>query len=84
MSDVIYFIQPNYESLQAIIRDFPNQDQFDYDHYGQVHLAFTHSCPDSELEKLSMHPKLATKVMSFVEANVDFEVFMDNVFTVRS
>ena len=44
----------------------------------------TSSCPDSLFEKLSMHRKLASKVQSFVEANIDFEVFMDNIFTVRS
>ena len=31
-----------------------------------------------------MHEKLVSRIMSFVEANIDFEVFTDNIFTVSS
>lgn len=31
MSDVIYFIQPSVESVEAILKDFPEKDEFEYD-----------------------------------------------------
>lgn len=82
MTDVIYFIEPSLDSINALLADFPAQDKFDYDQYGQVHIVFTSTCPDSELEKIAQNVKLAQKVMSFVEANIDFQIYMDNIFLV--
>jgi hypothetical protein len=31
MTDVIYFVQPSFDSVETIINDFPEQDKFDYD-----------------------------------------------------
>jgi hypothetical protein len=50
MSDVLYFIDPtNNDSLQKVIDDFPpdDQDEFDYDQYGKVHLCFCNSSSQS-------------------------------------
>ena len=80
MTDAIYFVEPTRESIDRIIEDFPAVDQFDYDQYGQVHLVFTKTCPDSLVEELAMNEKLSQKMMTFTEANVDFQVYMDNVF----
>ena len=84
MTDVIYFIEPSLDSIKALLADFPAQDKFDYDQYGQVHIVFTSTCPDSELEKIAQNVKLAQKVMSFVEANIDFQIYMDNIFLVSA
>ena len=48
-----------------------------------MHIAFTNSCPENLLESLSKQTKLATRIMSFVEANIDFKIFTDNVFLVN-
>ena len=53
MTDVIYFIEPSLDSINDLLADFPAQDKFDYDQYGQVHIVFTSTCPDSELEKIT-------------------------------
>ena len=41
----------------------------------------TSGCPDNLLENLSMREKLIQRTMTFTEANVDFSVVMDNIFT---
>ena len=41
----------------------------------------TSGCPDNLLENLSMCEKLIQRTMTFTEANVDFSVVMDNIFT---
>ena len=49
-----------------------------------MHIVFTGSCPDSLLEDISLNPKLVGRTVTFLEANVDFTVVMDNIFTVSS
>ena len=41
----------------------------------------TSNCPDNLLENISMCQKLIQRTMTFTEANVDFSVVMDNIFT---
>jgi len=31
MTDAIYFISPTHESIELIIDDFPEEDQYEYD-----------------------------------------------------
>ena len=80
MTDVIYFIMPDVESIDKVIADFPKEDEIPYDQYGQVHLAFTGHCPESFMEKIVLSKKLCQRVGSFVEVNVDFNVLEDNIF----
>lgn len=84
MSDAIYFVEPSRKSIERVVADFPTQDQFGYDQYGQTHIILTGSCPEHLLESISMCEKLMQKTMSFLEANIDFNVVMDNVFTVSA
>ena len=83
MSDAIYFIEPTHKSVAKIIADFPENDDFDYDQYGQTHIAFTSNCPDNLMEDISMSEKLVKRTMSFYEANIDFHVYTDNVFVIN-
>ena len=46
-----------------------------------MHVVFTGPCPDYLLESISETPKLAERIMTVLEANVDFQLFEDNVFT---
>ena len=84
MTDVIYFVEPTRESIDRILGDFPEQDNFDYDQYGQVHLVFTRTCPDSLVEHIAMNSKLSQKIMTFTEANVDNQIYMDNIFLINA
>ena len=84
MTDAIYFIEPSLESVRRILDDFPAKDPIDYDQYGQTHLVFTSSCPESLLEDIAQNPKLTAKTMTFLEANVDFQIFTDNIFLVSA
>ena len=81
MTDALYFINACPESIRLIKNDFPEDDKLDYDQYGNVHIVFTGPCPDDLLESLCDAPKLAERVMTVIEANVDFQCFEDNVFT---
>ena len=83
MSDAVYFIHTSEESVKAVTADFPEEDKVDFDRYGNVHIVFTGPCPDTLLEMLCDAPKLAERVTSIFEANVDFEVFADNVFLLK-
>ena len=40
MSDVVYLVQPTSSAISKILEDFPEKDEFSYDHYGSVHLCF--------------------------------------------
>ena len=80
MTDVIYFIQPDHETIAKVIHDFPEEDEIPYDQYGQVHFAFTGHCPESFIESLAKAEKLSKRVASFIEVNTDFCVMSDNVF----
>jgi hypothetical protein len=40
MSDVIYLVHPSKTNIDTIVEDFKDSQQFDYDHYGSVHLCF--------------------------------------------
>ena len=83
MTDVVYFIHPSTDSLKSVMADYPEEDKLEYDQYGNVHLVFTGPCSDDLLELLCDAPKLAERVMSIYEANIDFEVFADNVFLLK-
>ena len=48
-----------------------------------MHVVFTGPCPDDLLESISETPKLAERIMTVLEANVDFQLFEDNVFTTK-
>ena len=84
MTDAIYFVEPSRNSVAQILNDFPEEDKFDYDQYGQTHIVFTSSCSESLLENISMNEKLVSRTQSFIEANIDFQVFFDNIFTVST
>ena len=83
MTDVLYFMAPTEESVKLVIKDFPEQDEFDYDQYGTVHLAFCGPCPDKVLSLITQAPKLASRIASLFEANLDFSIFTDNVFLAK-
>ena len=82
MTDVVYLVQPSQKSIEKIIEDFPDDDQFPYDHYGTVHLCFLTQVPDNLLQTLARCTKLVNKTKSFVEVNLDFKVWQDNIFKV--
>ena len=84
MTDVVYFIHPTEESIRLVMADFPMEDQLDFDQYGNVHIVFTGPCSDELIDSLCEAPKLAERVMSIFEANIDFEVFEDNIFLLKS
>ena len=53
-SDVIYFLETmNSKSLQHVVDDFPpdDEDPFNYDSYGQVHLCFSQPFTDSKVKE---------------------------------
>lgn len=81
MSDVIYFVSP--DSAALIAADFPEKDSFSYDQYGCVHLCFVKPCNEFQLNVLAKTRKLASKVLTVLEANADFLTFTDNVFLVN-
>ena len=84
MTDAVYFIHPTEDSVKRVMADFPVDDQLDFDQYGNVHIVFTGPCSDDLMERFCEAPKLAERVMSMFEANIDFEVFEDNVFLLRN
>jgi len=47
-------------------------------------LVFTSPCPESLLDEISANLKLAQKTMTFLEANIDFQIYMDNIFLVNT
>jgi len=53
MSDVLYFIAPTEEAVNLVLKDFPEQDDFDYDQYGTVHLSFCAPCPENLLTRIA-------------------------------
>jgi hypothetical protein len=66
------------------LADFKDEgDQFDYDQYGMVHLAFCSAVPDSLMAELFKSQKLINKVVSFIEINMDFSVITDNAFLTK-
>jgi hypothetical protein len=64
--------------------DFPEQDPLSYDHYGSVHLCFLTQITTQLMERLCTSNKLANKVRTFVEINLDFKVWQDNVFKITT
>ena len=82
MSDVVYLVQPTHAAITRIIEDFPEQDEYSFDHYGSVHLCFLTQISDDLMKMLSGCHKLVNKVRTFVEVNLDFKVWQDNVFKV--
>jgi hypothetical protein len=82
MSDVVYMVTPTQTTIDFILKDYPEQDSFDYDHYGSVHLCFLTQVPPSLFSQLTACLKLVKKVRTFVEVNLDFKVWQDNVFKV--
>ena len=40
MSDVVYLVSPSQTTIDKILEDYPEQDEFSFDHYGSVHLCF--------------------------------------------
>jgi hypothetical protein len=66
-----------------IVKDFPEEDVFDYDQYGNVHLCFCGPCDPFIMEKIKLAPKLVQRLYSFLEVNIDFTVFTDNIFLAR-
>ena len=81
MTDAVYFIRACAESVNQVKFDFREDDKLDFDQYGNVHVVFSGPCPDSLLESLCDSPKLAERITTVLEANVDFALFEDNVFT---
>lgn len=75
MSDVVYLVQPTAGSVQRIIADFPEEEEFGYDHYGSVHLCFLTQVPDDLLSLIAKCPKLVNKVRTLLEVNLDFKVW---------
>lgn len=84
MTDAIYFIHPTEDSVKRIMDDFPTEDKLDFDQYGNVHIVFTGPCPNDLIARFCDAPKLAERIMSIFEANIDFEVFEDNVFLLKN
>jgi hypothetical protein len=68
--------------VDRIVADFPAVDEIPYDHYGTVHLCFLTQVPDACLQTLAKCQKLANKVRTLVEVNLDFKVWQDNIFKV--
>ena len=82
MSDAIYLVQPSSEAVDQIIKDFPVEDEFSYDKYGQIHLCFLTPVPKEDLLRMSKELKLVNKIQTLLEVNVDFKVWQDNIFKI--
>ena len=82
MSDVVYLVSPCETSIDFILQDFPEKDQWSYDHYGSVHLCFLSPVSQDLFQRLASSPKLANKLRTLVEVNLDFKVWQGNVFKV--
>ena len=80
MSDVIYLVDPSQTSVEFILQDFPEKDQWSYDHYGSVHICFLTQASEELFRKLASSQKLVKKLRTLVEVNLDFKVWQDNVF----
>jgi hypothetical protein len=80
MSDVIYLVDPSQTSVEFILQDFPEKDQWSYDHYGSVHICFLTQASEELFKKLASSQKLVKKLRTLVEVNLDFKVWQDNVF----
>ena len=70
MSDAIYFIHP--DSVPLICNDFRADDPIEFDQYGTVHIGFCVPCGDDGMDQISKCEKLASRVMSLHEVNLDF------------
>eukprot|EP00347_Sterkiella_histriomuscorum_P013160 403365781 len=84
MSDVIYLIEPTPASISKVLEDFPEIEQFSYDHYGDVHLCFLTTVPDEQIKLMTLNQKLIHKVKTFYEVNLDFTVWQDNIFKITT
>ena len=40
MSDAVYLVYPSKDNIEAILGDYPEEDEIPYDQYGSVHLCF--------------------------------------------
>lgn len=80
MSDVLYFLQPTKKSIDILLSDFPEEDEFDFDQYGIVHLCFTSAVPRPLFDRLTKCSKLISKLRTFLEINVNYVVWQENIF----
>eukprot|EP00605_Chrysophyceae_sp_TOSAG23-4_P001159 GSChrysophyteH1.ASY1.ANO1.1266.1 assembled CDS len=67
--EVLYFCSPSTDSIQKIVADFPNGQP---GKYGDVHLYFTDTISDSQMEMMQNAPNLLNKVKTLKEINLDF------------
>lgn len=82
-SDVLYYVAPCMDSVSRIANDFKDVDQFDFDQYGMVHLAFCGPVPHNVMSVLYQSRKLCDKIVSFFEVNMDFSLVVDNAFLTK-
>ena len=76
---MLYLIAPTKDSVLKLCQDFPETNldadgnEIDFDQYGNVHIAFCSPCDDDLLDLIiKKSHKLAKRVASLIEVNLDF------------
>mmetsp|Transcript_22920 Transcript_22920/g.22224 ORF Transcript_22920/g.22224 Transcript_22920/m.22224 type:complete len:106 (-) Transcript_22920:672-989(-) len=67
-----------------MMRDFPVEDEIDYDQYGAIHVCFSGSISENLMPVMVREPLFVSKVKTMIEVNIDFDVWMGNLFKVQS
>ena len=67
-----------------MIKDNIRNEDFNYDHYGAVHICFSTPVSKQQLALMNLEREFAIKVKSLLEVNLDFNIWQDNIFKVES
>ena len=75
-SEGIYLILPTDESVNLLISDFSDKKR---PTFAKVHICILNYTPKDIMTKLSMS-SISSRVVTFLEINLDFQLFDENVF----
>mmetsp|Transcript_12115 Transcript_12115/g.13810 ORF Transcript_12115/g.13810 Transcript_12115/m.13810 type:complete len:131 (+) Transcript_12115:40-432(+) len=73
----IYFISPTKNSIKKLIEDFKDTED---PQYAFVHLFFSTKVSDNLMKEMSEYEGLVDRIKTFVELNVDLNLYEDNIY----
>ena len=75
----LYFISERSSSIQKLLKDFEQEEP----QYEQVHLCFPGQVGSKNMDLLSKNEALVERIQTFLELNLNFELWESNVFYLR-